>query len=212
MTTPRTAPVTLSEQDKASLEAAKQLPWTPPLLPLSIRRPILICDTTPGPSVSKQEQEDPVTPRNQGITLRIPGAPRCPPLLQQPQQEKNTEQSEQWVPKHSEQGTNNFSRPQPNPRFPLFLPITTTICYFAIVSSLSLFPCLCWFDSFLFSLSPLFLRERDGFLIVLIRPLSLPIQTNATSERMIPSFLYSSTRPSSIRRRPTASLASQSWY
>jgi hypothetical protein len=86
MTTPRTAPISLSEQEKASLEAAKQLPWTPSLLPLNIRRSTVIREATtpvlPSPAAAAGCVEDPVTPRNQGIVLYIPGAPLCPPLLE----------------------------------------------------------------------------------------------------------------------------------
>jgi hypothetical protein len=92
MTTPRPAGIALSEQDKASLEAAKQLPWTPPLLPLTIRRPLITTDqqqpvATSTPAVGDpylSTAEDPVTPRNQGIIMPTFGAPRCPPLLEMP--------------------------------------------------------------------------------------------------------------------------------
>ena len=96
MTTPKTNPVTLSHQDKASIEAAKQLPWTPPLLPLTFRRPLISSDQ-PALETSKaagsplllESQEEPVTPRNQGIVMATPGAPLCPPLLERGRQQIN---------------------------------------------------------------------------------------------------------------------------
>lgn len=90
MTTPRVTATALSEQDKAYIEAATQLSWTPQLLPLTIRRPTSICEQQPAATSSgeaipflPESKEDPVTPRNQGIVMPTLGAPRCPPLLEQ---------------------------------------------------------------------------------------------------------------------------------
>ncbi|KAL4514807.1 hypothetical protein Ndes2526B_g03869 [Nannochloris sp. 'desiccata'] len=96
MTTPRTAATALSEQDKADIETTKQLPWTPQLLPLAIRRPTLICEQPPAgtpPSEASsflpESGKDPATPRNQGIVMPTLGAPLCPPLLEQLQSSFN---------------------------------------------------------------------------------------------------------------------------
>jgi len=93
MTTPKVPGTALSEQDKAYIEANTQLPWTPQLHPLAIRRPTLICKQQPAgtpssetsPYLLPESVEDPITPRNQGIPTPTLGAPLCPPPLGQRQ-------------------------------------------------------------------------------------------------------------------------------